>query len=403
MASDTIITVNAGSSSIKMIVFMIKHDMAEATRWFDVSISNIGQPVSILQVKHSVTSIESEEVYAPTYAIASDIIMKTVTKDIPVDTVMAIGHRLVHGGSTFTHPTSLKNIAETDWKILSQLDRQHTPVARQIAAHFTELYPSIPQVACFDTTFFKDLPQVAKIVPIPKKYYEMGVRRYGFHGLSYTSLLATFRKTAGETAANGRVILAHLGSGASVTAVRAHKPVDTTMSLTPVSGIAMSTRSGDLDPNIFNFLHHQNNMSIDEFDHMVNFESGLLGISGITGDMEALIASSEKNEDAAIAVELFVRDVKKAIGALAAVLGGVDSLIFSGGIGEQSSILRTRICEGLEHLGIEINEGANEQHAFLISSESSKVGVHVIASDEASIIAAQTIEVLNNQKERDQL
>lgn len=250
-------------------------------------------------------------------------------------------------------------------------------------------------MACFDTAFFRDLPRVAKIIPIPKKYYEIGVRRYGFHGLSYTSLLSTFRDKAGETAANGRVILAHLGSGVSVTATRLGKPVDTTMGFSPASGIAMSTRSGDLDPTIFSFLHRQNNMSADEFDHMVNFESGLLGVSGVTGDMHSLLSLEEQNRDAAMAIELFVRDVKKSIGALATTLGGVDSLLFSGGIGEQSAVLRARICQGLEYMGIEISEVANERHSFLISAEHSRVGVHVIPTDEARVIALQTIESLN--------
>ena len=250
-------------------------------------------------------------------------------------------------------------------------------------------------MACFDTAFFKDLPYVAKVVPIPKKYYSLGVQNYGFHGLSYTSLLGTFREKAGDVAANGRVVLAHLGSGASITATKLGKPIDTTMGFTPTSGLVMSTRSGDLDPNVFGFLHRQSNMSLEEFEQMVSEKSGLLGVSGNSGDMHKLLSIEDKNSDAKMAVELFVHRVKKSIGAFSAVLGGVDSIIFSGGIGEQSSVLRTRICQGLEYLGVELNQAMNEQNDFLISSGQSKVGVHVIPTDEAQVIATQTVKLLD--------
>lgn len=395
MASTAIVTVNAGSSSIKLAVFSVDAKGAALSRLLDIAASNIGQSVATLQTKHVAMDAKVEEVHSPNYVIASDMILQKLAQTLPADTIMGIGHRLVHGGGRFAEPILLKDIADADWEYLSQLDSQHTPVARQIIARFAELYPSIPQVACFDTAFFDSLPEVAKLVPIPKKYYGMGVRRYGFHGLSYTSLLETFREKAGEAAVQGRVILAHLGSGASVTATQFGKPVDTTMGFTPASGVPMSTRSGDLDPNTFSFLHRQSNMTADEFDHMVNFESGLLGVSGTSGDMQTLLNLEDKNEDAAAAVELFVRDVRKSIGALTTVLGGVDSLIFSGGIGEQSSLLRGRICQGLGYLGIEVDEVANEQHSFLISTRESKVGVHVLPADEAHVIATQTMGLLN--------
>lgn len=393
-ANDKIVTVNTGSSSIKLAVFAKDQNTSKISRLLDASINNIGQSVSTLEIRESTMPVQIKEVSASSHSIALHILIERLTDIVVPNSIIAVGHRLVHGGITYTGSTLVENISETDWKLLEQLDPGHTPAAHQLIAQFAERYPAIRQVACFDTAFFHDLPHIAKVIPIPQKYYTAGVRRYGFHGLSYTSLLATFRDKAGVTAANGRVIFAHLGSGASLAATHMGKPVDTTMSFTPASGVTMSTRSGDLDPSIFGFLHQQNNMSVDEFNHMINFQSGLLGISNLTGDMHALLAVETDNKDAATAIELFVRDVKKAIGSLSATLGGVDSLIFSGGIGEQSAVLRARICKDLGYLGIEIDETANTQNAFLISSEHSKSGVHVIATDEARVIAIQTNELL---------
>lgn len=383
-----IVTVNAGSSSIKLAVFS-KQSMSQL---FNISVSGIGQPVSKLQIIREGIP-RTQELYVSDYATASRLVIGKLSEEISQDSIAAIGHRLVHGGGKYDSPVPTATMSESDWELLSRLDPNHTPGARQLISQCARQYPAILQVACFDTSFFHHLPKVATIIPIPKKYYDIGVRRYGFHGLSYTSLLATFRERAGEEAANGRVILAHLGSGASVTATLHGKPIDTTMGFTPASGITMSTRSGDLDPGVFSFLHRQNNMSIDAFDRMVNSESGLLGISGVSGDMSSLLALEHENKDVSLAIEAFIRDIKKAIGGFAALLGGVDSLIFSGGIGEQSAIARSRICHGLEYMGIEINEPANRDNSFLISSDNSRVGVHVIPTDEARVIAEQTIEL----------
>lgn len=388
--AENIVTVNAGSSSIKLTVF----SRPEMLRLLDISLSNIGSPAAKLHVARSGVSDTTDDVQVADFTTASRLLLGVLNKEVSPSSIGAIGHRLVHGGGKYDAPIPIKSIAETDWELFSRLDPIHTPLARQLTGQFMQHHPNAFQIACFDTAFFHDLPLAAKILPIPKKYYEIGAHRYGFHGLAYTSLLSTFREKAGEAAANGRVILAHLGSGASVTATLHGKPVDTTMGFTPSSGIAMSTRSGDLDPSVYGFLHHQNHMSSDEFDRMVNFESGLLGVSGITGDMYSLLQKEAENEDAALAVELFVRNVKKAVGSYAALLGGVDSLIFSGGIGEQSAPIRSRICQGLEFLGIHIDETANQNGTFLISSDNSGVGVHVIAADEARVIAEQTLRVM---------
>lgn len=397
--ANAIVAVNAGSSSIKVSVFVREHSTPTISRFADVHISNIGQPISTLQILHPDLPAQTERVQVPNHTVAAHLIMEHLKTLVAMDEILAIGHRIVHGGTKYINPTHVSEISDTDWQTFAQLDPEHTPAARQLVIIFAQAVPSALQIACFDTAFFQNLPSVAKIVPIPKKYYEMGVRRYGFHGLSYASLLGTFREKAGETAANGRVIMAHLGSGASMTAMHSGKPVDTTMGFTPTSGLVMSTRSGDLDPNLFGFLNRQSSMSLEEFEHMVNTKSGLLGISGVTGDMRKLLTLEHEDENAGNAIGLFIHDVKKSIGALSAVLGGIDSLIFSGGIGEQSSALRARICEGLEYLGIELSNDRNGQNDFLISSPTSKVGVHIISTDEAQEIAAAAMKLLNTANE----
>lgn len=395
ITAGNVITVNVGSSSIKLAVFARSHSSAEVSRVLDISINDIGEPVSALTITTPLTLPQGKKASIPDHTAASLLAMEHLVRLVPLESVVAIGYRIVHGGMKYTDPTPVKNISDDDWRLLKQLDPEHAAPTRQLIAQFIERYPSIPHVACFDTAFFRDLPHVAKIIPIPQKYYATGIRRYGFHGLSYASLLKTFREEAGEVAANGRVILAHLGSGASLTATRHGKPVDTTMGFTPTSGITMSTRSGDIDPTVFSFLNQHHGMDVRTFDTMVRFESGLLGVSGLTGDMRALLDVEKKNKAAATAIELFVHDVKKSIGALATTLGGIDSLIFSGGIGEQSAIIRARICQDLGYMGIEIDPTANERHAFLLSTKNARVGVHVISTDEASVIAVQTNELLN--------
>lgn len=387
--TENIVTVNAGSSSIKLTVF----SHLSMLRLLDVSVSGIGQEEAKVCITRRGGLEEDEERHVIDHQAAANVLLEVLRREVSPESVGAIGHRLVHG-SGYDSPVLINAISDNDWTLLSHLDPNHTPLARLLVDEFMKYYPHTTQVACFDTAFFNDLPQVAKILPLPKKYRDAGVRRYGFHGLAYTSLLSTFRKNAGQVAADGRVILAHLGSGASVTATQHGKPVDTTMGFTPTSGVTMSTRSGDLDPAIYGFLHRENGMRGDEFDHMINFESGLLGVSNITGDMYSLLQMEAENEDAALAIELFVHDIKKAIGGYTALLGGIDSLIFSGGIGEQSAPIRGRICQGLEYLGIEIDEASNLAGEFLISSGGSGVGVHVIAADEAGVIAEQVVKVL---------
>ena len=250
-------------------------------------------------------------------------------------------------------------------------------------------------MACFDTAFHYDLPRVARLLPIPRRYEAQGVRRYGFHGLSYAFLMRELARLAGAEAARGRVILAHLGNGASLAAVREGKPVDTSMAFTPAAGVPMSTRSGDLDPGLVWYLARTEKMDAKEFNEMVNFQSGLLGVSETSADMRDLLQREGQDVRAAEAVELFCYQVRKWIGAFAAALGGLDTLVFAGGIGENASPIRARVCDGLGFLGIELEQRRNVKHAPLISPDSGRVKVRVIRTDEALMIASSVARVLN--------
>ncbi len=245
----------------------------------------------------------------------------------------------------------------------------------------------MPQVLCFDTAFHHDLPRASRLLPIPRRYEAQGVRRYGFHGLSYTFLMSEVERLAGSKAARGRIILAHLGSGASMAAVRDGRPIDTTMSFTPTAGLVMGTRCGDLDPGFLVYLMRTEQAGPETIDKLVNGQSGLLGISETSPDLRDLLAREKSDPRAAEAIEVFCYQGKKWIGALAAALGGLDLLVFSGGIGENSAPARARICAGLEFLGVRLDSARNEQGADVISADSSPTCVRVIRTDEELVIA----------------
>ncbi len=382
-------TVNAGSSSIKLDFFTL-----DLNSILNISARNIGQPGSAITIEASPDDKQIRHIRMAGYEEAVDALLDVANGELSAEQIIAIGHRVVHGGMTYFKPTELTSGVIGQLKQLPIFDPSRLHATIGVAEIFKHRFKDIPQVACFDTAFYKDLPIVAKLLPIPRKYEKLGLRRYGFYGLSYESLLGDFSTYAGEDAATGRIILAHLGCGASLTAVKNGKPVDTTMSFTPASGIPMSTRSGDLDPGVLAFLHRQSGMTIAEFNRMVNFESGLLGISGLSADMEELINESDKNKSASEAVDVFCYQARKAIGGLSATLGGLDSLIFAGGIGENEPLIRAKICDGLDYLGITIDEHRNSNHEFLISGEQSGVGVHVMHSNEAKVIAAHTNQVM---------
>jgi acetate kinase len=256
-------------------------------------------------------------------------------------------------------------------------------------------YPKLSQIACFDTAFHSTMPRVAKILPIPRRFEAMGIRRYGFHGLSYSYLIEELARVAGEKAAQDRVILAHLGSGASLAAVSEGKSIDTSMGFTPAGGLTMGTRPGDLDPGVAWYMMKSENLTPKEFNKIINHDSGLLGISETSSDMQDLLAKENEDVRAAEAVELFCYQVKKWIGSFAAALGGLDTLVFAGGIGENCPIIRSRICQGLGFLGIEIEEKRNKVNAPIVSTENGKTAVRVIQTDEELMIAKTVSQILN--------
>jgi acetate kinase len=277
---------------------------------------------------------------------------------------------------------------------LSPFDPEHLPEEILLTEAFHRRFPDLPQVACFDTAFHHDLPRVARLLPIPRRYEAKGVRRYGFHGLSYAFLMEELGRVAGAEAAQGRIILAHLGNGASLAAVRDGKPVDTSMSFTPTAGVPMSTRSGDLDPGLVWYLTRTEGLDAKRLNEMVNSQSGLLGVSETSSDMRDLLACETQDVRAAEAVALFCYQVKKWVGAFAVALGGLDTLVFAGGIGENAPTVRARICDGLGFLEIELEEKRNAANAGVISAAARRVKVRVIRTDEECMIAKTVCRVL---------
>lgn len=392
--SPSILTINAGSSSVKLVLFTASASTLEQS--LEVTVTNIGQPNAAITVLAASEAPQMQPAQVADHTQALDAALACM--QLSPEQLVAVGHRVVHGGPVFDAPTVMTPTTVHQLRDISVFDPVHLPIELDIIEDFMRRFPDVPHVACFDTAFFHDLPAVARLLPLPRTFESLGLRRYGFHGLSYAFLLQKFGETAGQTAGHGRIIIAHLGSGASLAAIKDGKPLDTTMAFTPASGIPMSTRAGDLDPGIGAFLHHKTGMTWEQFDHMVQFESGLLGVSGLSADMERLINESDHNHQAAEAVDLFCYQVQKTIGGFAAVLGGVDSIIFAGGMGEHAPLIRYKICRSLRYLGVSLDERRNAQHAFLISSDDSSVGVHVMHTDEAAIIASQTQQTIHNIK-----
>jgi acetate kinase len=380
-----ILTINGGSSSIKFAVFEAGDSLR---RILEGGIERIGLPEATLRVKGLEQADNfSRSVTATDHTVAAGALMDWIEERSRRDPLTAVGHRVVHGGPKYSQPQRITAEMVEELRRLSPFDPEHLPEEILLTEAFHRRFPDLPQVACFDTEFHHDLPRVARLLPIPRRYEAQGVRRYGFHGLSYAFLMGELARLAGTEAAQGRVILAHLGSGASLAAVHGGKPVDTSMSLTPAAGVPMSTRSGDIDPGLVWYLARTEKMSVKQFNEMVNFQSGLLGMSETSSDMRDLLEHETQDVRAAEAVALFCYQVKKWVGAFAAVLNGLDTLVFAGGIGENAPTVRARICDGLEFLGIELEEKQNVAHAGVISAAASRVTVRVIHTDEELMIA----------------
>lgn len=391
-AKPRILTINSGSSSIKFALFDVGNSFQRILKG---SIERIGLPDATLQVKGGDPADNfSRQVAATDHTAALGFLMDWIERRCRQEALTAVGHRIVHGGPKYWKPEKITAKMIEDLHSLESFDPEHMPEEIHLAEAFHHRFPDLPQFACFDTAFHHDLPRVAKMLPIPRRFEAQGVRRYGFHGLSYEFLVGELGRLAGLEAAKGRIILAHLGNGASLAAVRDGKSIDTSMSFTPTAGVPMSTRCGDLDPGLIWYLARTYGMDTKRFNEMVNFQSGLFGISETSSNMQDLLKAEEKDVRAAEAIALFCYQIKKWIGSFTAALGGLDTLVFAGGIGENAPIVRTRICKGLEFLGIEVEEKQNSANEDIISSGRSRVAVRVIHTDEEWIIAETVCRIL---------
>jgi len=387
-----VLTINGGSSSIKFALFEAGDSQR---RILEGGIERIGLPDATLRVQGlSQTDNFSRSVKAHDHTVAVKVLMDWVEERNGQDVLAAVGHRIVHGGPKYSEPQVITAEMIDELHRLSPFDPEHLPEEILLTEAFQRRFPDMNQVACFDTAFHHDLPRVAQLLTIPRRYEEKGIRRYGFHGLSYEFLMGELARLGDPAATKGRVILAHLGNGASLAAVRDGKPVDTSMSFTPTAGVPMSTRSGDLDPGLVWYLARTENMTAKQFNAMVNSQSGLLGVSETSSDMRDLLEHETQDVRAAEAVALFCYQVKKCIGAYAAALGGLDTLVFAGGIGENAPAVRARICDRLAFLGIELDDKRNAANAGVISADAGPIAVRVIHADEERMIAETVCRVL---------
>jgi acetate kinase len=390
--SSCILTINGGSSSIKFALYQFAES---PLRLIYGKIDRIGLKDSTLTFNNEKRNQKDTiKVEASNYQSTINFLINWMEKLDEFSSVKAIGHRVVHG-MNHTQPELITVELLDELRSISDYDPDHLPNEIELIEIFRKHYPKLPQVACFDTTFHCTMPRVAKLLPIPRRFDAKGIRRYGFHGLSYTYLMDELARVAGDKAARGRVILAHLGNGASMAAVSEGKSIDTSMGFTPAGGLMMGTRPGDLDPGVAWYMMQSECLTPKQFNNLINHESGLLGISETSSDMHDLLALEKVDIRAAEAIALFCYQAKKWIGSFAAALGGLDTLVFAGGIGENSPDIRTRICEGLGFLGIELEEKRNNINAPLISTDNGKAAVRVIRTDEELMIAKIVNQIIN--------
>ena len=391
-ARPCVLTINGGSSSIKFALFEAGEQLVQT---LGGKIEGVGLAKGSFTVKGS-NPAESfaRPAAVPDHSIAVGLLMDWIQERMELSPLTAVGHRVVHGGPKYWEPQRITPEMIEELRQLSPFDPDHLPEEILLTVAFHRRFPNLTQIACFDTAFHHDMPRVARLLPIPRRYDAGGIRRYGFHGLSYAYLMQELGRVVGTEAAKGRVILAHLGSGASLAAVLDGQSIDTTMAFTPAAGLVMGTRSGDIDPGLVSFLSRSEKMTPAQFDRMANHESGLLGVSETSSDMRDLLARENEDIRAKEAVALFCYQAKKWIGAFAAALAGLDTLVFAGGIGENAPPVRARICRGLDFLGIAIDESRNRSSAAVISTEASRATVRVIHTDEDLMIAESVCRIL---------
>ena len=391
MTHEKILTLNGGSSSIKFALYQTGETLEQG---FYGSIDRIGSPGTNLSFRNLMGNrkgsliLESSDTRS-----ASNFLIDWLEEQIDFSLLSGVGHRVVFG-MKHTQPELITQELLNELYRISPYDMDHLPAEIELIETLQQRYPELPQVACFDTAFHSTMPRVARIMPIPRRFDTVGIQRYGFHGLSYAYLMEELTRVAGAKDAQGRIILAHLGNGASLAAVCKGKSIDTSMGFTPTSGLPMSTRPGDLDPGVVCYLLQAENFTPKQFNNLISHESGLLGISETSSDIRDLLDLETQDVRAAEAIKLFCYQVKKWIGAFAAVMGGVETLVFSGGIGENAPEIRNRICESLGFLGIELEEKRNVANMGVISTAAGRVVVRVIHTDEELMIARMVSRVL---------
>lgn len=380
-----ILTLNGGSSSLKFAIYKVGESGEQALA--AGAAEGIGTEQGRYWLRRGAGKIvDRQESFADHSAAAR--VMVAGLNEQGFTAFSAAGHRVVHGGRDLRAPQRVDAALVSRLKALVLFAPLHLPRQIALMEALTRHYPRLPQVACFDTAFHAAMPEITRRFALPRNLWDEGVMRYGFHGLSYEYVVSALGRELGE-----RAIIAHLGNGASMVALKNGASVDTSMGLTPTGGFMMGTRSGDLDPGVLLYLL-RSGRNTEDLAQLLDHESGLLGVSGLSSEMKTLIDASGNDPNAAQAVEMFCYQIRKFIGAYAAVLGGLDTLVFTGGIGEHAAEVRAKIVRGLEFLGIELDEPANARHASLISKQSSRCRVRVIKTDEDLMIARHTRRVI---------
>jgi acetate kinase len=387
-----ILAINSGSSSLKVALYDV--DKIE-TLLVSIEVRRVGIPGGWMRATdRSGRNVLDRHVDLPDHAAALSMTL-TWLRDEKHE-INAVGHRIVHGGPRYSEPQVITPELMSVLRGLTPIDPDHLPQAISAVETVKREHPRTTQVACFDTAFHRHMPRVAQACPLPGRFYEEGILRYGFHGLSYEYVMSELRRLEGPSA-DGRLVIAHLGNGASMAALHHGRTVDTTMGFTPTAGLLMGTRSGDIDPGVLQYLIEEKKMTARAVNELLNKQSGMLGISGTSEDMQDLLERESREPSAALAVELFCLRAKKYLGAYAAALGGLDAVIFTAGIGENAAEVRERICSGLEFIGLKLDAARNRRNAAVISEKRSKVKVRVIKTNEELMIARHTARLIAAQ------
>jgi acetate kinase len=383
------LAVNSGSSSLKVSLYGIGKTEQIL---LSVEVRRIGIPGGRMQAADAQgKTLLAREVEIPDHVAALNMTLRWLREQN--QEIDAVGHRVVHGGPRYSEPQVITPELMSALRELVPIDLDHLPQAISAIEAVRREHPSLVQVACFDTAFHRHMPQVSQLCPLPLRFKDEGVMRYGFHGLSYEYVMSELSRLEGGLA-DGRVVITHLGNGASMAAIHHGKSVDTTMGFTPTAGLLMGTRSGDIDPGVLLYLMEEKKMSAKAVNHLLNKQSGLLGLSGISEDMQDLLKHEKHDPRAALAVELFCLRAKKYLGAYAAALGGLDVVVFTAGMGEHAPEIRERICTGLDFLGLKVDPVRNRDNASVISAKSSRVSIRVIKTNEELMIARHTARLV---------